>query len=427
MSARSRLVCHGSALTQRLQQIVTDRFPSVALTNEASFRPMEDPAKGEVSSSAAIEIARATKQAAEDVANLIIGELRQMFSAQWRNDCGYIVCWGLPPDVLLAEVRADVPAALRCIHSGDSKAPRAIVCLVPDSTEPVYARIRVIARAVMQALFSVVYEGRVALWLYPSDPQKYLQASQVVQAFRAAVLRVLAHESEVRLSVVLPDNFESEDFAGLAVWTTHHYHDRLSPDMRARLSRARVSGSAQVVMPADGWLHCRDRALSELLTREKLSALVQRLEQEDSWWRFLFHAASTVPSGDFDPAVALFDESSSPLWNLRILRERFERFAASMPLPVARETLLATNASLAQRRELMITSVFMPIYLARAIAHSEVGACCAALERIGRAGHAFINSPETRRALAQEELHGKSREIAASVGFGLSSILPLVG
>jgi hypothetical protein len=427
MSARPPLISQGSVLTQRLREIVAGRFPAVALTNEAAFRPMDDVAKGEISSSAAIEIARATRQTAEGIADSLIRELSQMVSAQWRNDCGYIVCWGLPSEVLLAEVHADVPSAIGRLAAGDSTTPRVIVCLVPDNTEPVYARIRVVARAAMQALLSVVYEGHVGLWLYPAELQKLSSVSDVVQAFRAAVLRVLAHESEVRFSVALPDNMESDNSGRLAVWTTHHYHDRLAPDVRARLSRARVSGSAQVVMPSDGWLHCRDRALSELLARDKLSALAQRLETDDSWARFLFHAASTVPSGDLDPAVALFDESSSPLWNLRLLRDRFQRFAASQSLPVSRETLLATNAAFSQRRELVVTAVFMPIYVARAIVHSEVAACCAALERMGRAGHAFINSPETRHALAQGELHGESLEIAASVGFGISSILPLLG
>jgi hypothetical protein len=248
----------------------------------------------------------------------------------------------------------------------------------------------------------------------------------VVQAFRAAVLHILEHESEVRLSVSLPERLEQEWGGHAVVWTTHHYHDRLNPDIRSRLSRLRLDGAAQVIMPADGWLLCRDRALSELLSCASLASTVKRIESDEGWLRFLVHTASTVASGDFDPAVALFEESSSPLWNVRLLRERFERFAAAYPLPISKETLGATCRTLAQRRVLMVTCMLLPIFIARAIARSEVGAFCAALERVGQGGHSFINEPRTRQELARGQLSAESSEIAASVGFGISSILPLL-
>jgi hypothetical protein len=76
-------------------------------------------------------------------------------------------------------------------------------------------------------------------------------------------------------------------------------------------------------------------------------------------------------------------------------------------------------------RKLSVQALLLPVYTARAVTHAEVAEWCEALEKICQHGHAFINAPQTRLALERGALDEQSCEIAASLGFGLSSILPV--
>jgi hypothetical protein len=181
-----------------------------------------------------------------------------------------------------------------------------------------------------------------------------------------------------------------------------------------------------LVMPADGWLLSRDRALSEVLQSGALGKVVSRLHSYDAWYHFLFHAASTIPSGDFDPAVALFEEAASPLWNLRVLVERYQRFGNGYALPLVKSSVERLIDELPEPRELVVRPLLLPGYCAQAIGNADVGPLCEALERTAQAGHAFINTPETRLALERKALNSNTGKIAAGLGFGLSCILPLV-
>jgi hypothetical protein len=412
-------------LTTALRRVVEHLFPGVAVSHEAAFWPMYSIDTGELSTAAAIEVARATKCNAQVIADQIVSELRTQVDGEWRNDRGYIVGWGFKPEILLSEVDESVSAALQRVSAGVCGASRRIHCLIPDSTEPTYARIRLIARAAMQGLLAVLYEGRAELALHPLSARSISSAREVVGVFREAVLYVLAHESESRLEGFVPAGVEPGSERTVTVWTTHHFHERLPTAVRNGLSQARVGELIRLVMPLDGWLRSRDRALLELLSCESLQRVVNRLTSEEGWYRFLFHAASTVPSGDFDPAVSLFEECSSPLWSLRLLMERFKRFSAVAPVPFSRERVEQAIKTLTHERKLSVQALLLPVYTARAVTHAEVAEWCEAIERICQRGHAFINAPRTRLALERGTLDEQSCEIAASLGFGLSSILPV--
>jgi hypothetical protein len=243
----------------------------------------------------------------------------------------------------------------------------------------------------------------------------------VLDLFRKAVLWVLNHHDEVRRDVDLP-----EGSSCLSVWTSHHYHEKLAAATKNKLQDIKRSHRTRVIMPTDGWLLSRDRALAEILEPKALKRVLDRVVGHDGWRRLLFHLASTTPSGDFDPAVALFDECSSPLWGSRELANRHARFFGA---PLALSSLDPEGLSfheVASYRKLALCGLFMPVYTARAILHNQIETWCLSLERLVREGHAFINAPMTRAQLEQGSTGGGCAQIAASLGFGLSCILPLV-
>lgn len=413
-----------SILTARLLELVSNDYPNISLPSSARFLPMYSLVHGEVSSTAAVEIAKITRQSAKVIADKLIAGLSSAIQAVWRNDNGYIVCSELPREVLLAEIPSGITEALSLIEPSPAlhKHPEFCVwCLLPDRTEPVYARIRLLARAALQVLLMVAYGKRVSFRVSPLPEQQIESVDQALKVFRQGVDWIISHEGEDRNEVELP---AAESRA--TIWTTHHYHERLTSKSLQSLASLRIEGKARVVMPADGWLLSRDRALSELLTARSLSKVIDRLDSSDRWARFLFHAASTMPSGDFDPAVALFDECSSPLWSVRVLQERYSRFSALLPIPVSREKMAKLIQGVEVYRKLVLSGVFMPLYTARAIVHNEIEAWCEAFERLASDGHAFINAPATRLALEHGLEDETIREIAAGLGFGLSCIVPVV-
>jgi hypothetical protein len=411
-------------LSELIRRCVNREFPEVTLSPLASFWPMPSLSSGELSSRAAIEIARATKQNAVTVADRLIQVLSEQVKAQWRNDQGYIVCWGLAKDLFFAEVDSDVRAALARLGASADGNPREVWCLIPDSTTPAYARIRLLARASLQVLLTVVYEGRCRAHMHPCAAQTLTSVRGVVEIFREAVEWILAHEGESRIDPVVPSG-EKDSPAKCSVWTTHHYHERFSRDVKGAFAAARKEGVA-LLMPADGWLLSRDRALSEVLHSSALAKVVARLTSHDAWYHFLFHAAGTIPSGDFDPAVALFEESSSPLWSLRVLVERYARFSDMLTLPLSKTTVADLIDAVPEPRELIVRPLLLPAYCAQAIVRAELGAWCEAVERMAQRAHAFINTPETRLAVARKTFNSNTGKIAAGLGFGVSCILPLV-
>jgi hypothetical protein len=165
---------------------------------------------------------------------------------------------------------------------------------------------------------------------------------------------------------------------------------------------------------------------SDLLERRSLERVITQLGSDAAWMRFLFHASSSVLSGDFDPAVALFDEFASPLYSFSVLVSRYQRFNQSFPLPVTRGQLVSALPEIGSDRSLILRSLCMPIYTARAVRRGELDEWCVAFEDLVRQGHRFINAPQTRFSLQHGSLSAGVSEIVAGLGFGLSSILGFV-
>jgi hypothetical protein len=381
---------------------------------------MLDLEKGELSSSAAIEIARLTRRSATVIATEILSELAPAQGGEWRVDAGYLVLARVPDALVRTEIRS--LDDLRLEQAPCKGAPREILALVPDSTAPVYARLRLIAYAGLQALLTVALEGRVWVGFEPDPYQLVESYDGVVALVRRAVERVLSNEAEVRLDVVARERCEGVRETS-CVWTSHHYFDRLSKGALAVLNGDREAGRIAIRMPNDGWLLSRDRVLSELISLPYLSKVVSRLSTTSHWLRWIFHAASPIPSGDFDPAVALYDEGASPLWHVQALLERFERIVA----PVSRHLPPLEFESIPDAwRPLVMRAAFLPAWTARAVREGEIPAWSKVLCDFSTQAHAFLNAPASRQALGQGATNVELRQIVASVEFGLSSILPVV-
>jgi hypothetical protein len=427
-----------SALSKRLFAVLADKYPECRVPPSAAFWPMASLDSGDLSTTAAIEIAKITKHHAEKVAHELIDSLADGSQIEWRSDKGYIVCSQLPMPVIISEVQETVRAALDTVRIGTTyaqspitqyppkQAPLSIWCLLPDNTEPVYARLRLLARCSLQALLAVTYGERVRLCFNPLTSTDADSPQGVLDCFRKAVEWIINHESEQRLDVQIP----SSD-TGHVIWTTHHYHERLSDNVKKSLSQMRRAGLLQVTMPADGWLLSRDRALSEILSAKAVRRVIDRIAEmesqgRDGWRRLLFHLASSTPSGDFDPAVALFDECASPLWSMKSLVSRFQRFKGAVPRLISKPELVQSIWEVEPYRKLVLSALFLSVYTARAILHNEIEAWCGAFERLAQEGHRFINTPSTRNYLEKMGGTDSCMQIAAGLGFGLSCIVALV-
>jgi hypothetical protein len=279
-----------------------------------------------------------------------------------------------------------------------------------------------IAYVGLQALLTVTLEKRVWVGFEPEPLELVDSYDRVVTLVQRAVERVLCNEAEVRRDAVIRERGDGVS-EPCVVWTSHHYFDRLSKEALAAFNAAREAGRISIRMPNDGWLLARERVLSELIALPYLKRVVDRLATPMHWLRWIFHAASPIPSGDFDPAVALYDEGASPLWNVQALVERFERILGPVPL---RTTLPDLHTIPDAWRSLLVRAAFLPAWTSRAVREGEIPAWSQVLQDFSTQAHALLNAPASRRALTAGSANQDLREIVASVEFGLSSILPVV-
>ncbi len=411
-----------TVLATALNEALSARFPSVQVSLQSRFMPMLDLSKGELSSTAAIEVARALRGDALSIAQQLVGDIKDKVSGEWNVVAGYIVLTDTPREILREEVRSreeifDVPPA--------EWEGRPIVCLVPDATTPIYARLRLIACAALQALLAVTFEGRCRLGFEPGTVRVVSSRMDIVEMVRQAVERCFQSEAESRVGYELPARLVSTT-APVTVWTSHHYHDRLSKHAKQTFVEARNAGSGTLKIPSDGWLLSRDRVLSELLSSRSLEAVVKRLSTQESWLRWIHHFASSVPSGDLDPSVALYDESASPRWTLQVLRQRVEELVSPHVRGSGRDLIARVVAAPLAERGLLLRALFLPLLTERAIREGEVLAWSSVVEEFAARAHALLNSPSFRVALKQEGAPEQLMQINAGLVFGIVGILSAV-
>jgi hypothetical protein len=411
-----------STLSRVLSESLQRRYPSVEVTLGARFLPMLDLSKGEVSSTAAIEVARALRGDALAIARDLVSDLKAHVPGAWNVVAGYIVLTETPSNILREE--AKLRQELFENGSGATEA-RTIMCLVPDSTTPVYARLRLIACSAMQALLTVAFEGGCRLGFEPEPPRFVSTLDEVIDLAQDAVSRCFRNEGESRLSYAVPKEFISRE-APVVVWSSHHYHDRLSREVKQWFVDTRNAGMGILKIPSDGWLLSRERALSELLSAAVLEKVVRRLSGRELWLRWIHHMASSIPSGDLDPAVALYDECASPRWTLQVLHQRIGQLVA----PIATESqaqLLDRVVSLPLRdRDLFLRALLLPALTARAVREGEVVAWSTVAEDFAARAHAVLNAPHYRAALRNGTLTDEVMQINAGLVLGVVGILPAI-
>lgn len=409
-----------SPLTQALFEVVRELFPAAFLHDSAEFRPLFDLEKGDVSSSIAIHLARQTRGNADQIGRSIIAHLPFIPGAEWRCERGYVILAGSPPARLLGEEAA----AMRC--GADGSVPR-IGLLLPDVTIPLYARLRLIACVGFQALCAVAVNspcdvvavgGSVERVASPADVSHLIE--QIVGvALKRCDTAFLADEASIRV------------LGGCgSVWTAHHYYDRLSPTTRAGLARLADAALQErkegvLRMPPDGWLLARDRALSELLSVESLKATLAQVSSPELWLRWILHMVSSIPSGDLDPAVSLYNELASPRWGLQVLQGRLQQVVGAVGIPSLRPLDL-DHETMQKHRVLVLRTLFLPAWVKIAAFEGSGLEAITALEEFVREAHAFLNSPSVRGELlkapaADDEI----MQIVAGLSFALSSIIPL--
>lgn len=411
-----------SKLNQLLCQSVARRYPSVSLPPSALFLPMLEQRKGEISSGAAIEIARVLRGSAPQIAAEIIGDVAGEVSGDWREVAGYIILNGGSS----ATVREHAPLIHELVHHlAESESERSIICLVPDATTPVYARLRLIARAALQAHLAVVFEGRCRLGFSPHETREVTSVDEVVALTQAAVEWALSHEGERRVDFEVPESLCRTE-APLTVWTSHHYHDRLAHGVKVSFLRLRNEGRAFIRIPSDGWLLSRDRVLADILSPKALGKLFQRISTQEGWLRWIAHFASSTNSGDLDPLVALYDECASPRWSLQAL---FQRVSSLLPQEASRDAFALRDLILSEplaQREFSLKALFLASISARALREGEVGPWCVLVEEFAREGHALLNAPGYRAELKNMTNSPRLVQINASLALGCAAILPLI-
>lgn len=416
-------------LDEALGEALKDTFPGVSFDADMRFRPMFSLSRGVLSSSVLLRIAQQEKISTEDAARLLISSLEDRLPVQLTSARGYLICRDLPMGLLRHYSACSMNGGQ--LSSGGLKSASDMMpqycCLVPDQRVPAYVRIRLVSRLIMLSYLSVSYRKPVRVLLYPLISKVVRSKLECLEVFSSAVGMILAEGDNPMLDHGVGADQDMFGVETTLILTSHAYYELLPEKTRGRLDGARKAG-ATVVMPPDGWLLSRDRSLSNLLSTESLRSYVQEIAKEGRWDMFLFHTAGTVPSGDFDPAVALFDECASPLWSLRLLIERFTRVFERWQIPVDVSSTLPENHRITTQDADGLRGVFMGYYIASVLEYGVVDDFMEALEAFVRSGHRLINSPRIRSLeRGIEDCTEHERYLLTGLGCGLSTILPLAG
>ncbi len=412
-------------LDQVLCDAVKAGFPKLSFGDDCRFEPMFSPQKGLFSSSAPLEIAKVQRISSEQVAEVLIKYLEANLPLKFHCLRGYIVCSQMPFPLFYSH-------ALECIQLGEvsrkaskDRKKEEYCCLVPDQRVPNYVSLRLIARVMLQAVLATSYGRAVTVSLHPLVSQVMDTPSDCVALFSRVVLSLFEDDGQTCSSrrPFLAHGLQTD--ATKVVVTSHGYYQLLSAVEREEVNRARKSGAC-INMPPDGWLISRDRALSSLLERESLSMTIEAVSKAQKWKEFLFHMAGSVPSGDLDPFVALFDEFASPVWSLHLLQERFYRYAKSIELPDDLPERVSSNQWVSVRESLGAVGFLMSNYVSASIEKGKSDEFVTLLEDFIDWGHKLINTPRMRAIKrADQDFTPDDWYLVAGLQQGLSSILPL--
>jgi hypothetical protein len=403
---------------QALYEAVRRCFPDVSYTKRFDFLPMFRLERGVLSTSAPLEIARAYKLSTEVVSQALANELESLLGVRFESARGYLMCSQMSfgmfyPETVVEPEDANVADE---IHEYS--------CIIPDARVPEYVRLRLIARLVLQGFMATSFGRRVRLSLHPYVSSITETPADCVKLFEEVVLS--QHKDSAPMTA--RGNFLATGLFGETtklIVTSHQYYQLLSPDNREEFNRARVAG-VNCVIPHDGWLISRDRALSSLLDSKFLEQTLRDTAQAQKWTEFLFHLGGAVPSGDLDPNVALFDECASPLWSLRLLLERFNRFEEVSSLPPKMAVQIPEGRRIDTLEPGRVAGFLMPRYVAMTVNSYTLSDFVTMFEGFTDWGHRLINTPRVRLIKdAKRDLSAEEWYLVAGLQQGLSSILPL--
>jgi hypothetical protein len=200
----------------------------------------------------------------------------------------------------------------------------------------------------------------------------------------------------------------------------------LSREVKQWFVETRNAGTGLLKIPSDGWLLSRERALSELLSASALERVVRRLTGREAWLRWIHHMSSSIPSGDLDPAVALYDECASPRWSLQVLYQRVSQLVLPCVTEGERQLRDRVVSLPLRQRDLLLRALLLPALTARAVREGEVVAWSTVAEHFAARAHAVLNAPHYRSALRSGDLSDEVMQINAGLVLGVVGILPAI-
>jgi hypothetical protein len=425
-----------SQINAVLRAVLEGSFPDVAWRDELGCGPILDEGVGELSSGAALEVAKHRRVDVKEVGEVFLKRLRAEMPGEWRLENGYLVLDRAPLAIVTAE--AEAWRSMRRASGVPDKIPQVIIGVADDTTLPLYVRMRVAGLAALQGWLAATYGGGATVGIGGASDVSEIDASRcsdIVQHYTTWLHDAVRGASDpqrppLRLGGSLSDVSQRKEF----LWMARGTYERLSPRERMHIREQRERGGYSVRIPADGWLVSRERTLAEVLSPRALSDVVERIASADTSLMWLFHVASPTPSSDFDPYVALVDESSSLLWNLRALANRFQSVVSSSKLfssssvgTLADEALSLDNAEWMNRerfpwQRLVMHGEWIGYWIERAVMEGDMESFGVVLEQLCRWGHRYLNAPQTRHWLASGEDSSLHTAIVSSLRDGLSTL-----
>lgn len=416
--------------------------PMVGWSNSMYFLPHPRVGQGDFSSAAALLWAATSRTSAPELARTFISHLSKKVSGEWYEDNGFIVVKGSPGEWWLDEFRS-VTEVSTLLDEGDSgrkgaSTPVAVYVVPPAEELPLYAALRVLALAGMHAFFVTNLGTPCSLSFLGGSPTIANTQSEVALLFEEAVREVLkegvSRVTPSRSAWTGIENAISQtgEHERQFVWLAHHTSAAAPQTAKRAMSHFRSLPGTTVRMPNDGWLISRERAIPEILMEPYLRETLMAITGAEAWSRVLFHFCSSTPSALFDPAVALFDELTSPWYSLQELQRRLVVLVPPshlQPLEKIRGAESTEVLAADEERHLAVwkSALRLPYRVVSAVRGGEVLEGIGAIEELCRLGHEYLNRPELRHNLYKSEISPRESKILAGINLALSSILPKFG